>query len=504
MPHVKQLVRGLLIGIAALTMMGTAFSASVRAQDTAPALLSAFFGLDNALPFGANGICIGARGQDGMPVIFSHEIDAATLDAADFAVITASGAINTPFCVSLEPAVDAGEARTALLIGELGDAQSDPPIRVEMVGEVLTMDGASFVGAAIAVTPLDAGPNLVIAELVPPRDWHLDRPADRQAGDGCPSAGTLQVVRATWAGGVTIAGGEEAGDAQRARYRVTVQDADGTTRAVTPFALADIGDGDNNHALCLDTLATPISVAFPAGHLFDPNADAPNPDTEIGVEISADSRPNTYHDVRYCEIVVTYRQSLTLRTEIWNTLGLNDCPADAWAALDGAALGVERGAVNLALNGPRHWVLDEIMALGGVTASGERATFDTIEMELRAILETSVRGDLVGERLYTPNTVQRDTRYVFYERLYTLTDPDGNLYVMQSYAQIIDPALTLADLATLGERLSVPEGWTYAVIELDAPFILLSGGETTIVQDDLLNTYQRVRPEAAVGLQRAS
>lgn len=262
------------------SLMLTLLASAQEGESDVTTLLSAFFGLDNALPLGANGICLGARGQDGMPVIFSQEINPATLDAADFAVITASGVVNTPFCASLEPAVDPGEARTALLIGDLGDAVNDPPVRVEIVGEVLTADGgASFIGATVDVTPLEAGPNLVSAEVVPPSDWTLDRRAGRQRGDGCPSLGTLQIVRVTWAGGVSIAGGDEAGDAERTRYRVTVAESDGTTREVAPFALADIGDGDNNHALCLDTLATPIRVSFPAEHLFDPNADTPNPAT---------------------------------------------------------------------------------------------------------------------------------------------------------------------------------------------------------------------------------
>ncbi|MHA3842447.1 hypothetical protein ACSMXM_14280 [Pacificimonas sp. ICDLI1SI03] len=47
-----------------------------------------------------------------------------------------------------------------------------------------------------------------------------------------------------------------------------------------PVALADLGDGDNNHVLCLDTKDKPISAAFPAGILTDPNDDL-NPDTSI-------------------------------------------------------------------------------------------------------------------------------------------------------------------------------------------------------------------------------
>ena len=49
-------------------------------------LLSAFFGLDNKLPFRSNLLCLGASGQDGMPVVFSHTLNSETLNESDFEV----------------------------------------------------------------------------------------------------------------------------------------------------------------------------------------------------------------------------------------------------------------------------------------------------------------------------------------------------------------------------------------------------------------------------------
>ncbi|MCP4416832.1 MAG: hypothetical protein GY805_09430 [Chloroflexi bacterium] len=63
---------------------------------------------------------------------------------------------------------------------------------------------------------------------------------------------------------------------------VRVKAADGTTRDVIPFALGDLGDGDNNHKLCLDTDERPLSVSFPANILIDPNDDL-NPATTVQV-----------------------------------------------------------------------------------------------------------------------------------------------------------------------------------------------------------------------------
>ena len=58
-------------------------SAEVEGIDARP--LSAFFGADNAFPPLANRfICEGAADSDGMPVVFSHQIDTSTLQARGF------------------------------------------------------------------------------------------------------------------------------------------------------------------------------------------------------------------------------------------------------------------------------------------------------------------------------------------------------------------------------------------------------------------------------------
>ena len=246
-------------------------------------LLSAFFGLDNALPRTARLICRRAPGKDGMPVIFSTEIDHTTIQAGDFRVTTASGATGKMLCVTLLPATDGGELRTVLLVGEFGAAETDPPVSVEIVGHLHSIDGTvDFRGAQVDVKPLAPGPSLVMAEIADPDAQDLGLGQRRTDGDDCPTDGILQAVRVVWAGGVALENGDEPGDAERDLYRVTVRAADGTDREIAPAALADLGDGDNNHLLCLDTADTPISVAFPAGVFTDPNDDL-NPATSVAV-----------------------------------------------------------------------------------------------------------------------------------------------------------------------------------------------------------------------------
>lgn len=252
-------------------------------QGRSASLLSAFYGLDDALPKLAGlVVCKGAGGKDAMPVIFSHEIDVKSIQAGDFRITTASGKIGDLTCVTLAPADDMGEWRTVLLVGSFGGID-DQPVKVEVVGNVLSIDRTmNFKGASVQVIPLEKGPKLIWAEVVPEKQWELGKKATVSpfgGGSACPK-GTKQVVRAVWSGGVSKPGGDEVDDKERLLYKVTVQKPDGGNDEITPFALGDLGDGDNNHELCFTIEGKPLTVSFPKGHMTDPREDL-NPYTQI-------------------------------------------------------------------------------------------------------------------------------------------------------------------------------------------------------------------------------
>jgi hypothetical protein len=144
------------------------------------------------------------------------------------------------------------------------------------------------------------------------------------------------------------------------------------------------------------------------------------------------------------------------------------------------------------LNGPRYWVIDKLV-VSGASATDERFTFGGIEMKLRATLETNLRESTVGEEFYVPNEVQRETVYTYEagKPVYELTSPEGDVYIMQSYAQIKDKNLTVDDLTSLESKLSLPEGWTYSTRTLTEVFELVTTGLAYVINDDLYNAYQR-------------
>ena len=63
---------------------------------------------------------------------------------------------------------------------------------------------------------------------------------------------------------------------------------------------------------------------------------------------------------------------------------------------------------------------------------------------------------------------------------------------MQSYSLTEDRSLTAADLSALGDRLELPDGWSYRSSVLDEPLQLaLSPNGAIVVQDEFDNSYQR-------------
>jgi hypothetical protein len=207
--------------------------------------------------------------------------------------------------------------------------------------------------------------------------------------------------------------------------------------------------------------------------------------------------PENVRDYRYCEIIPVFRSGLKLRAVVYNTIALNTCPAELWDALDGEQIAQSSGAVTVKMNGPRFFVQNNIEGDESTSAS-ERKTVDFggIEMNQQAILEARLSQGSVGEKLYTDNEVQRKTTYTYDagNMVYELTSPEGDVYRMQSYSQIIDPTLTIDDLEILGERLDLPEAWSYQARLLSEDSVLRVDGLAFVINDDLLNTYQKLIP----------
>ena len=195
---------------------------------------------------------------------------------------------------------------------------------------------------------------------------------------------------------------------------------------------------------------------------------------------------------RYCEVLIGKRDWLKLEVKVFNTQGLNLCPETQWKNLTKESIAKNDDASFVLLNGPRYWTMDEIQASGD-TVNNIKESFGGIEMNFRATVRISLLKQLMGSKSFTPNEINRTTNFIYRagSAVYELTSPSGEVYVMQSYSQIVNPALSMKDLPVLGEQLKLPASWTYRSRVLDQELSLVANGIAYVLQDNLSNSYQR-------------
>jgi hypothetical protein len=192
---------------------------------------------------------------------------------------------------------------------------------------------------------------------------------------------------------------------------------------------------------------------------------------------------------RYCEVLLVTSPTGNASADVYNSYPLNDCPQARWQALDPKAIATAEGVPVAVLNGPRYWLMDKVeKAPGGVTMT--KKDFGGIEMYRQANVEIGSIAD--AAKRYTPHEVNRSTTFTFDagHTVYELTAPDGSVYVMQTWSQQVDPTLAEADLAALGTRLKLPEGWRYGSRTLAEPLrVVTTSTAAKVLQDDLANSY---------------
>lgn len=193
---------------------------------------------------------------------------------------------------------------------------------------------------------------------------------------------------------------------------------------------------------------------------------------------------------RYCEVLLAYPEGSNVRIDVYNTYGLNECPAEQWEHLDAQQLRQEYQAAAAILNGPRHWVIDAF-ANSNFLEQG-KATFGGIEMRKAGQLRVPPSQLSNSGASYATQSITRNTTYVFDagKRVHELVNPSGQIFVMQSFS-LQRANLSEEALPSLGQQLSVPEGWTYRTRELSQELrVTAIDGVATVVQDELGNTYQ--------------
>jgi hypothetical protein len=231
--------------------------------------------------------------------------------------------------------------------------------------------------------------------------------------------------------------------------------------------------------------------------------------TKAVPDFAATAKMTKYDNLRameYCEVFLIGGNPITknLKAAVYNTSYLNNqtnplvtCPADMWAKIDPETLKKQYDMLGIFKNGPRMWVNDwiELPVVQDIT------TFDGLQTHwfMTVSLPKDMEVGKKGSTAYKPTIAHRNSLmgWVAGKPVFILDDPDGNPWVMQASAQIVDPNLTYERLADLGSKLKLPPGWKFRVSVLDRDLTAKAiNGEAWIVQDELENTYDKCFEEA--------
>ena len=192
--------------------------------------------------------------------------------------------------------------------------------------------------------------------------------------------------------------------------------------------------------------------------------------------------------VRYGEVLAVYLRENGLEAEVFGTQLLNDCPQELWETLDAETVASEMGAIMVKLNGPRYWTLD---GFGTKLQPVEpiMRDFNGIMMRRIAVVELGPEPKLGP---YNAMKVNRQVIFFFDagQTVHELVDPEGLAYVMQALCVGVDPTMSVESLDTLGERLAMPEGWSYRSRVLTEDLIIdTTTTVATVLQDEFENSY---------------
>ena len=189
-------------------------------------------------------------------------------------------------------------------------------------------------------------------------------------------------------------------------------------------------------------------------------------------------------DMRFCEILVVKPTGV----DVYNTTGLNDCPADKWDTMKLSKVREQFGAASVQKNGPHYWMMDSQSLL-----LGAKALFNGIEARYAATLDPAIIRESEGSqpyRVFMPKKRQKQV-YSKGKPVFELVDPEGYVYVMQAR----DHEFALSTLGTLGDRMKqLPKGWEYRTRVLTEDLIIDLTPDRTIhaVGDEFHQYYTRI------------
>lgn len=205
----------------------------------------------------------------------------------------------------------------------------------------------------------------------------------------------------------------------------------------------------------------------------------------------------------YCELEVITRVLPEITVQVYNTSGQEHCPPGTMEKIDAEALAKQVGADKIVKNPTRFWLMDELWAYD----AGETFDFDGLKATWMAKIELPLWDALHKEKdkpfpPYVEAHPSRHSKYAWKKgsEVYLLRDPNGKVWIMQAYTNLVDNSLTIDGLRDLGSKLKLPRGWKYEVKTLDRELTyepLAPSYTAYFIPDDLQNAYQGCGFDAA-------
>jgi hypothetical protein len=194
-------------------------------------------------------------------------------------------------------------------------------------------------------------------------------------------------------------------------------------------------------------------------------------------------------DSRYGEILLITGEGERLKTAVYSTAGLNDCPEGHWRSLDPHRLAKDFEVLEVRLNGPQYCAADGLALYG----AGQTMFFDGLGARLVGETSSPSCTNFPDDTVpYCDLVVGRKAEWVISKGrpASKLVSPRGEAYYMLAYSHAVDDSLSSGSLITLGNRLHVPDGWQYRVGSPISDLVLRPvDGEAHILRDELENTY---------------
>jgi hypothetical protein len=192
----------------------------------------------------------------------------------------------------------------------------------------------------------------------------------------------------------------------------------------------------------------------------------------------------------FCEVgLITGANPDNAIANIWNTTGASNPTPGQFDALDPDTIASENGALRAWLNPVRHWMFDRL----DVREAGEDKTFGGITGTWMGVVSAATLMQPADQRSYDRAYSYSTSTFTFSSgsEVYLLDAPDGEVFIMHSFARYLNPMVSEDDLAHLYRWLALPNRWGFRAEMLDQDLEVSSNADNLahVLEDNLHNTY---------------